>query len=354
MTRAAALILLLLVLLPCLPARVAAAAPAPGPAAAATLARAQELIDAGRPEEAAASLRALCEGEAPDAQALLLRSTALLMAGEMEAGRRDLDRALELAPDLRQGWLNRAALDLAEGRHDAALAALRRAQQLDPAAADNDLNLGAVLVLTGDLPAASEHFARYVAANPGSAEALYLVATNYGLAGYHALALEHLRQAAALDERMRLRARTDANFADLAATAAFAALLETDIYRPPPGAYQARRAYPVPYAAEDTRLLGAVIDGLRIAGVPADPQVEVASGWALLWGELRVKVSTDEQGAGIVEVTAPAERMTPAQWQERIDRLFQAIAARLAQLSRSPLGSAEGRGRAHSGTGGRS
>jgi tetratricopeptide (TPR) repeat protein len=325
--------LLLLLVLPVLPVGTAGGASDP---AAATLARAQELIDAGRPEEAAAALRALCEGEAPDPQALLLRSTALLMAGEMEAGRRDLDRALELAPDLRQGWLNRAALDLAEGRHDSALAALRRAQELDPGAADNDLNLGAVLVLTGDLPAASEHFARYVASNPGSAEALYLVATNYGLAGYHALALEHLRQSVALDERMRLRARTDANFSDLAATAAFATLLETDAYRPPPGAYQARRAFPVPYAADDTRLLGAVLDGLRLAGVPADPQVEVASGWALLWGELRVKVSNDDQSAGIVEVTAPAERMTPAQWHERTDRLFQAIAARLAQLSRSP------------------
>jgi len=314
------------------PPRSSSATPAQTTSAA--LARAQELIDAGRPEEATALLRPLCEARPPDAQALLLRSTALIMAGDVEAGRRDLDHALELDPDLRQGWLNRAAVELADQRYDPALAALRRAQELDPAAADNDLNLGAVLVLAGDLPSASQHFGRYVAANPGSAEALYLVATNYGLAGYHALALEHLRQAVALDERMRLRARTDAIFSELAATGAFAALLETDAYAPPPGAYRARRAYPVPYDAEDGRLLGAVIDGLRTAGIPFDPLVEVASSWALLWGELRVKVARAGDGSGVVEVTAPAERMTPAQWQERTEELFRAISIRLAPLSR--------------------
>jgi tetratricopeptide (TPR) repeat protein len=314
-----------------LPWALGAAAPAAAPPEErAALARGQELIDAGRPEEAVAVLRPLCERRPPDPEALLLRSTARLMSGDLEAGRRDLEQALALAPHLRQGWLNRAALELADGSYDAALQALRRAQELDPAAADNDLNLGAVLVLKGDLAAASDHFARYLAANPGSAEALYLVATNYGLAGYHALALEHLRGAVARDERMRLRARTDPNFGDLAPTAAFAQLLETDAYRPPPGAYQARRAYPVAYDAEDGRLLGAVIDALQATRIPFDPLVEVASGWALLWGELRIKVSASADGAGVVEVSAPAERMTPAQWQARTTDLFRAIAAKLA------------------------
>lgn len=303
-------------------------APAGGAGGEAPLARAQELIDAGRGEEALAVALPLCEREQPDPAALLVCSTARLMSGELEAGRRDLERALALDPGLRQGWLNRAALDLAERRLDGALAALERARDLDPAAPDNDLNLGAVRVLKGELEAANAHFARYLDANATSAEAFYLVASNYALAGYHALALENLRAAVGLDERTRLRARTDANFAELAATAPFREFLETDPHVPAAGAYQARREYGVAYDAEDGRLLGAVLDALRAAGIPFEPLVEVASAWALVWGEVRIKVSA-RGTTGVVEVSAPAGRLTPAQWRDLTERFFKELAARL-------------------------
>ncbi len=293
------------------------------------LARAQRLIDAGRAEEAIALLKPLAERAQPDAAALLLRSTARLMLGESAAGRRDLERALQLDPSQRPGWLTLAGLEIAEKRYDAALGALERARQLDPSAADNELNLGAVLLLQGKLEPASERFARYVQVNPQSASAYYLVATNYAMAGYHALAIQHLRRAIELEERSRLRARTDPNFADLESSRAFQQLLLSDPYVPPPGALRAAQLYAVPY---DTggKLLDAVIAALLTLQQPFDPRVEVTPEWALIWGEFRIKLSPGAGGKGLVEVTAPAGSLDAARWKQRTDRLFREILVRLA------------------------
>lgn len=295
-----------------------------------TLAEAQELLDAGRPEAALALLDALLEKDKKNAQALLLRSTARFLLDDVAAGEADLDRALELDPGLRQGWLNRAALDLAEKRHDSALEALLKARDLDPAAPDNDINLGAVLLLKGELGRASQHFQRYLEQSPGSAEAYYLVATNYAMSGYAALAVEHLRRAIEQEERSRLRARADANFVGLEANPQFRELLAADLYRPPPGAHAASRSFAVPYETGERRLLNAVIDALGQAGEPFDARIEVTPGWALIWGDMRIKVGPGvEEGEGRVEMTAPAERFTPAEWQRRTEEVFRQIAIRL-------------------------
>jgi tetratricopeptide (TPR) repeat protein len=169
---------------------IASAAQTDGPAAA------RELIEAGQPEAAAAFLDGWLQTNPKDAGALLQRSTARFMLGEMETGRRDLQRALELDPTLRQGWLNQAALDLADGDQAAALEAFLRAETLDPTASDNSLNIGAVLLLQGHLDEASRRFERYLAAHTGTAEASYLVATNYAMAGYVGLSLDQVWPAA--------------------------------------------------------------------------------------------------------------------------------------------------------------
>ena len=67
--------------------------------------------------------------------------------------------------------------------------------------------------------------------------------------------------------------------------------------------------------------------------MPFDPNVEVTADWALLWGELRIKVrrGTESDGGGVVEVSAPADRMTPQQWQERTQTLFREILVHLAK-----------------------
>lgn len=316
-------------------ALLAAAAPARSQDdRAQVLAAAQELLDAEQPEAALARVAPLLARRPDDAAALLVRGTGRLMLGEMAAGRDDLERALALDPGQRRGWLNLAALAVAEERYDDALQSFLQAEKLDPEASENDLNIGAVLLLQGQLRPASERFDAYLEGGGASADAYYLVATNYALAGYAALAVEHLRRAVESDERSRLRARTDPNFTSLVANPNFAELMATDSYQPPEGAYTASRTFPIPYDRDDGELLGAVIDTLQLSGRSFDPRVEVTDRWALIWGELRIKVTSTLGGQGLVQVSAPADRMTPAEWRQRTEDLFRGITARLATRQR--------------------
>lgn len=312
----------------------------PGPAAAQagsktarnpaqTLAQAQELLDGGRPQAALPLLDELLKKEPGNARALLLRSTARFLSDDIAGGTADLDRSLQLDPRQRQAWLNRAALAIADKKYDAAFTALSEAEKLDPQASDNDLNLGAVQLLQGKLQPASDRFGRYLERHPRAAEPRYLVASNYALAGYAALAIEHLRQAIELDERSRVRARTDPNFSGLFNQARFQELLAADTYRLPPGAHTARRLYDAPYDQQDGLLVNSVLGALRIAGEPYDLRIETTPDWALIWGELRIKLSRTKDGKGLVEVSAPVERMSAAEWQRRSDKILQTVTLEL-------------------------
>lgn len=297
------------------------------------LARAQELLNAGDAQGAVEILDRIIEKKRPDAEALLVRSTAFFVLGEVEAGRADLQRALETDPGLRQAWLNRAALDISERDYDSALEALQQARELDPSAIDNDLNLGAVLLLKGELAPATEHFKAYLEANPSSAEAYYLVASNYAMAGYAGPATEDLRRAISLDEKIRLRARTDPNFQDLESNPRFQQLLNTDTYAPSPGGYARELNVAVPYTEEESTLLRAVLDALQFSGAPFDSRVEVTPAWALIWGEMRIKLEDNETGGGRIELTAPADHFSPMQWQAKTDNLLREITVRLTTRS---------------------
>ena len=292
------------------------------------LARVQELLDQGQAQAALQLLQDRTGEGSRDAEAFLLKSTAHFVLGNRLQGEENLDRALELDPRLRQGWLNRAALHIADQRYKLALAALETAEELDPSAPDNALNIGAVLLLKGDLTAASQRFERYLAQEGSSAEAHYLVATNYALSGYVSLSVNTLAKAIRLEERNRRRARTDSRFNSIAEEASFQALLQEDVYELPAGAYFTRRTFEVPYDGGKGRLLGAVLDSLEAAGLSFDPRVEVTDRWALIWGDLRVKV-TGSGSQGIVELSAPAESFSPAQWQQRLDALLGHLANRL-------------------------
>ncbi len=322
----AALALLLL-------AAPAVAAQRPEPVKSSETAQAQILIDAGRPQDAIAVLDRALRRQPDDARALFLRSTARFLTDDLQGGRADLDRALALDPKNRPAWLTRAGLEIAEKRYGPALEALQRAEALDPAAADNHLNIGAVVLLQGKLADATERFRRYLAAQPAAAEPFFLVAKNFAGAGYAGLAIEHLRRAIELDERWRVRARTDPSFGGLAAHADFQRLLATDSYRPPPGAWTAARVYAADYDGGEGKLLAAVLDALLTLGERVDPRVEVTPDWALVWGEMRIRVAP-HAGGGVVELSAPAERFTAERWEAQSERLFRAITLQLVQRSR--------------------
>ncbi len=300
---------------------VAAAAQPP----AGELQAVQAHIDRGQPAQALELLKKVMKKGKPSAEALLLRSTARIMTGATAEGFKDLERALKIDPSLRQGWLNLAGLEIAEARYEAAYKALLKAQELDPDDPDNHLNLGAVVVLQGRLEPASEHFASYLEAKPDSAEAAYLVASNYALGGFEDEAVEHLRQAVKLDERLRLKARSDERFLGLASDA-YRELLATDTYLPPAGAHTSAAAFKVPYRRKQPDLVYAVLDALKTHGFEYDPSVEATEEWALIWTpRMRVKIATQTNGTGVVRLSAAPESFTADEWQERTQALFRAV-----------------------------
>lgn len=299
--------------------------------------RAQTLIDEGRPDEAIEILRAWLRKNPSDAEGHLLRSTALFMSGETQKGIDELDRALELDPDLRQGWLNRGALKLAEGDYAGAQKALEEAERIDPAASDNALNIGAVLLLQGDVSAATGRFRTYLERNPGSAEAYFLVASNYAMTGYVQPSVQALAYAIQIDEKSRRRARIDPNFAEVARDPRFQELLETDGYRPPAGAFVATEDFDTGFTGRDSRILKAVIRAFEVIGEPFDRQVEVATDWALVWGDrFRVKVTRVELAVTRVEITAPPGVFSRRTWQDMEAQFYRAVTVELLRLSKSP------------------
>lgn len=309
---------------------LALAMPVPAGAQGDPVGEARRLVEGQRAEEAIRVLDRVLGKEPRNAEALLLRSTARLMGGETAAGRRDLAKALEVDPGLRQGWLTLGALEVAEERWSEALAAFRRAEQLEPAAADNDLNIGAVELLAGDLEAASARFARYLEGPGADANGFFLVAKNYALAGYEALAVEHLRRSIERDERARVQAKADPAFAGLKPSPRFQALINTMTFRPALGAHTAERAYPEPYDGGRGPLLRAVLDSLQLAGRPFDRRVDVAPDWAVIWGEARIQVADAAGGGGVVSLSAPRDRFTAEDWAALADALLRDVNTRLA------------------------
>ena len=290
----------------------------------ARLAMAQRLLDQGQATQALEVLGEVLKKEKKNARALFLRSTARIMEGDLGNGFKDLQLALKLDPSLRQGWLNLAGIEIAEGRFDAAYKALLEAQRLDPRAPDNDLNLGAVLVMQGELERAAGHFDSYLATEGTSAEAHFLVAANYALAGAEQPALKHLKGAIELDEHFRLRAREDERFLRLSSLD-YKVLLNTDLYAVPADAHQLAAAFKVPYRQSDNKLLYAVLDALKQLGETYDPKIEANPRWALIWAEMRIKVTNQSDGTGVVRLSAPADRFTTDEWHRRSQALFATI-----------------------------
>jgi tetratricopeptide (TPR) repeat protein len=299
--------------------------------AAALLAAAQAKLDAGDPAGALPLVERALKADGKLAAGYFARSTAHLMLGEQERGRADLDRAIALDPTLRQAYLNRAALAIAEGRHEPALLDFRRAREIAPDDPDGHLNVGAAELLLGRLDEAAKSFESYLAARPSDATAQYLVARNYAVGGYAGLAVQSLQQAIALDERMRASARMDASFRSLADNPRFQSLLNTDAYRPPAGAHAARREFDAAYLAGRGPLLGATLDALQALREPYEPRLDVGNEWAVVWGTMRIKISEAAGGRGIVELSAPAERFSAADWQRRSDMLLDSILVQLAR-----------------------
>ncbi|MEM9599166.1 MAG: tetratricopeptide repeat protein [Acidobacteriota bacterium] len=291
----------------------------------------QQLIDREQPGKALELLETLTKGK-PSPEERMLRGTARIMLGELKAGAADLEKALDDDPTLRQGWLNLAGLEIAEGNYPEAHDALVKARDLDPRASDAHLNLGAVLILMGRRPDARTSFDRYLELEKGNGEAHYLVASNYALGGVEHLAIEALGEAIRLDERLRMRARRDDRFLVLESLE-YRVLLHTDAYEAPEGYHQVAAAFRQPYSG-DNQLLYAVTDALKEQQIRYDPEIEATARWALIWsedGQLRLKITNQENGTGVVSLSASPNRFTGEEWDRLSQQLFRAIHGALGE-----------------------
>lgn len=292
-------------------------------------ASAEALLESGDADGALKILDKLVKKAPRDAEVLLMRSTAHFIAGDNTQGRADLDRAIKADPELRQAWLNRAAFDISEKRLEPALQALIKARDLDPTAPDNDINIGAVLLLMGRVEEADRSFDSYLASSAGSAEAHFLVASNYAMAGRAERAVSELAEATALDELSRLRARTDPNFAALARDPGFQKLLASDAFELPPGSLRASRAFDLPYDGTQSLLLASVLEVVQFSDRPMAPRIEVTEDWALVWTDVRIKVDNSADGKGRVTLTAPPRSFTAKGWNSLTEDILSRVNARL-------------------------
>lgn len=300
---------------------------------------ARRLLEAGEPEQALQVLDSLVDkSRRPRADLLQARSEAHFMLGDPIGGRADLEEALRLDPQLRSGWLTLGALEISQRRYEEAIECFEKARVLDADASDNALNLGAAYLLAGRSEEAGELFLQYLARSPNRLEALLLVAKNYAVAGSPQRAVELLEEAVELDERSRIALRTDPSFESLLDVPRFQKLLETDRYAPP--ASHLKSFFRLPdeeYEVRQGRALGAVIDALRKVGIAFDPRIEVTPTWSLIWGDVRVKVSVDQEQLGTrVDLSASPERYDREAFRSLSKRLYEQVLSELAP--RLPLG----------------
>ncbi|MDA8016612.1 MAG: tetratricopeptide repeat protein [Thermoanaerobaculia bacterium] len=294
------------------------------------------LIQRGEPAEALDLLASLAkrrgkrDSESP--REMMLRGTARIMLGEVKAGAELLETALEADPALREGWLNLGGLEVAEGNYEAALEAFRRAHELAPDRPESHLNLGAVLVMLDRRVEARDHFDRFLRLEGGSADAQFLVAANYALAKLEHLAIEHLTKAIELDESKRMAARQDRRFLALDSME-YRILLLSDEYEPPADYHSFAGAFRKRWSQSDPSLLYAVLDALAEQGVPYHGEVESNPRWALLWADrsVRIKVHNQDNGTGVVRLSAPPSAFTPDEWQQMCQELLRRVHDRLGE-----------------------
>lgn len=299
-----------------------AAAPAAWADKSDQLAKIEALIDKGDGAAALDLLKKVVRGE-PSPHELMLRGNARILLGELKTGSNDLEEALRRDPTLRRAWMNLGALDVAEGKYAAAYESFKKAQALDPTNPDSDLNLGACLIMMGKSGEAREHFDRYLSRR-STAEDYYLVAANYALGRVHDLVVKTLEKAFALDERLRLKVRADDRFL-MVDTLEYRVLLFTDSYKVPADHHQTAAAFQRTYSQRDDRLLRAALEAISRSGLRYEPELEATARWVIVWGDVRMKISNQDNGTGVISISAPKSRFPADLWAQKTQEIFRSV-----------------------------
>lgn len=140
------------------------------------LKRAQQLLRAGNPREAADLLRPLLAGGLVHADAYLLFAQACRATGLPDGARKALNAAINLDPNAPVGWAALGELLEETGDLATALVARRRLADLDSDVAEAWLALGNLLLRIGDAAGAEEPLRRALEIESGSIRAGHALA----------------------------------------------------------------------------------------------------------------------------------------------------------------------------------
>lgn len=162
----------------------------------AAFAEAQELLEAGEPERAAAALGRVLREDPRDAEALTLRAEAHLDCGRWRAARDDALAAIALEPDEVAARLAAAESLFELGDDAGALGEAGAARRLDPKSSSAWFYCGVAASELGRLREARRALTRAVALDRLDADALHWLAKVCELLGDHRAAARHSERAA--------------------------------------------------------------------------------------------------------------------------------------------------------------
>lgn len=131
------------------------------------------LTEAGRPQEAIATLAPFVQATAPDFDVLTALGLAYSSIGDGPRARDAFNRARAADPTNAMGYVNIGTLDLMAGDRAAARAALERALDLDDSVARAHNTLGVMAAEEGRMPEAIARWRKAVDLNPSDYETLY-------------------------------------------------------------------------------------------------------------------------------------------------------------------------------------
>jgi len=126
----------------------------------------EQLLNAGRLQEARRLGERLCASHPGDADAWYLKGMAEAQSNAYDAAVRSFERVLALAPNDAVTHYNLARIHRAQGRFEEAVAGYRAALRVQPDIAEAHNNLGELLREQGDYGQAEGHFRRALEINP--------------------------------------------------------------------------------------------------------------------------------------------------------------------------------------------
>jgi tetratricopeptide (TPR) repeat protein len=154
-----------------------------------------ELLEAGKPTEAAAHFERALRLKPDYAEAHYNLGNALMDSGRMLDAIGHYEQALRITPDYAEAHDNLGNALRELGRMPDAIGHYEQALRIKPDYAKSHNNLATVLMESGRMPEAIEHWEHALRIKPDFAEAHYNLGTALWLAGRITEAMEHLQQA---------------------------------------------------------------------------------------------------------------------------------------------------------------